>query len=59
MDDVLRELGELIHRHPTMTGREFLDACRIAAQGYFEADDLEPDLTEALLKALRRLPDAV
>lgn len=64
MSDLIRDLGEVIARHPTLSGREFQKAAQEAAQGYFEPGDLEQyatadDLNDALLRALEGLQDAV
>ena len=66
MNTLLKELGDLIHRHSTVTGREFQSACLQAASAYYSEDDLDQyataeDLNTALelaLKELQGLPPA-
>ena len=61
---LLKELGNLIHQHPTTTGREFQKACLEAASAYYSEDDLDEyataeDINKALEQVIQGLSDAL
>ena len=59
--ELIRDLGEVIARHPEVSGREFQRAALTAAEGLYEPADLDELVTpqafaDALVEALERLP---
>lgn len=60
IDSLHSDLGNLLHRHGRITGREFQRAALTVAEGYFEASDLDcyftaGDFGKALAEELERL----